>query len=104
VQSLIRDYAGFLVNVHSLDEVSINALPKVKRKKNRAIVPIELTLGGGSKSIKLSLKMIYTDKWRIYDLVFSGVSLMKNYRSQFDSHIRRKGIESLITKISKKIH
>jgi phospholipid transport system substrate-binding protein len=103
VQSLIRDYSGFLTEVKSLDKVNINVLPKIKRKKNRAIVPIELMIDKDSKPVNFSLKMIHFDKWKIYDLEFSGVSLMKNYRSQFNSYIQRKGIDALIKKLATKI-
>jgi phospholipid transport system substrate-binding protein len=47
--------------------------------------------------------MIRSSKWRVYDVVFSGVSLIKNYRAQFNSHIKRKGMDSLIAKIIKKM-
>jgi hypothetical protein len=47
--------------------------------------------------------MIRSSHWRVYDLVFSGVSLIKNYKAQFNSHIKRKGMDSLIKKINKKI-
>jgi len=47
--------------------------------------------------------MIRENKWRIYDVVFSGVSLIKNYRAQFNSHIKRKGLDSLIAKVIKKL-
>jgi phospholipid transport system substrate-binding protein len=40
--------------------------------------------------------MIRSSHWRVYDLVFSGVSLIKNYKAQFNSHIKRKGMDSLI--------
>jgi len=53
--------------------------------------------------LPISLKMIRSSQWRVYDVVFSGVSLMKNYRAQFDSHIKRKGIDSLVAKTLKKI-
>jgi hypothetical protein len=39
--------------------------------------------------------MIYSQQWRVYDVVFSGISLIKTYKAQFDSHIKRKGIDSL---------
>lgn len=100
IQSLIKDYSVFLTNTASLDEISIDLLPNTKRKENRAMVDINIKLNKKSQPIKVSLKMICNKKWQIYDLVFSGVSLLKNYQAQFNSHIRRKGLDSLIAKIS----
>ena len=103
VQSLIRDYAGILGSYEKLESVKITVDPKIKRKGSKAIVKLIINLGDNPKPIPVTLKMIRSNQWRAYDLVFSGVSLMKNYRAQFNSHIRRKGIDSLVSKISKKI-
>ena len=103
MQSLIRDYAGILGSYEKLESVKITVDPKIKRKGSKAIVKLIINLGDNPKPIPVTLKMIRSNQWRAYDLVFSGVSLMKNYRAQFNSHIRRKGIDSLVSKISKKI-
>ena len=103
VQSLIKDYAGILGAYDQLDSINISVDPKIRRKDNKAIVKLIIHLGDNPKPINVSLKMIRSSQWRAYDLVFSGVSLIKNYRAQFNSHIRRKGIDSLVSKISKKI-
>ena len=103
VQSLIRDYAGILGAYDQLDSINISVDPKIRRKDDKAIVKLIIHLGDNPKPINVTLKMIRSNQWRAYDLVFSGVSLMKNYRAQFNSHIRRKGIDSLVSKISKKI-
>jgi len=103
IQSLIRDYAGILGAYDQLDSINISVDPKIRRKDNKAIVKLIIHLGDNPKPINVTLKMIRSNQWRAYDLVFSGVSLMKNYRAQFNSHIRRKGIDSLVSKISKKI-
>jgi phospholipid transport system substrate-binding protein len=103
VQSLIKDYAGMLGAYDELDSINISVDPKIRRKDNKAIVKLIIHFSNNPKPINVSLKMIRSSQWRAYDLVFSGVSLIKNYRAQFDSHIRRKGIDSLVNKISKKI-
>jgi len=47
--------------------------------------------------------MIRLNTWHVYDVVFSGVSIVKNYRAQFDSYIKRKGLEALITRSQQKL-
>ncbi len=103
VQSLIKDYAGMLGAYDNLDSINISVDPKIKRKGNKAIVKLIIHFGDNPKPVNVSLKMIRSSQWRAYDLIFSGVSLIKNYRAQFNSHIRRKGIDSLVSKITNKI-
>ncbi|MEO1890907.1 MAG: ABC transporter substrate-binding protein [Candidatus Thioglobus sp.] len=102
-QSLMKDYAGILGSYEKLDSVSISVDSNVKRKNNKAIVKLIITLNDDPKPINITLKMIRSNQWRVYDVVFSGVSLVKNYAAQFNSHIRRKGIDSLVAKIFKKL-
>jgi phospholipid transport system substrate-binding protein len=41
-------------------------------------------------------------KWRVFDIIIDGVSLLKNYRSDFRDHIERDGIDSLISELKAK--
>jgi len=43
-------------------------------------------------------------KWKVYDIVIEGVSLIKNYRTQFKKIIRSSSYEGLIAKIKDKIY
>lgn len=104
INSLIDDYGRILTVYDSdLDGINIKILSGLKRKNNKAIVKLNIRLSKGSKGYNISLKMIKTPSWKIYDVVFSGVSLIKNYQAQFDSHIKRKGLDSLIKKLTKKL-
>ena len=40
-----------------------------------------------------------SDEWKVYDIIFDGISLMKNYRADFREHVSENGIESLITSL-----
>lgn len=42
------------------------------------------------------------DSWKVYDIVIEGVSLVTNYRGQFNNEIRQSGIDGLIKKLSDK--
>lgn len=49
---------------------------------------------------------LYQEKdgsWKVYDLVIEGVSLVANYRSQFDEILQRDNYEKLIEELKKKI-
>jgi phospholipid transport system substrate-binding protein len=102
-ESLIQDYGGILSTYDKLDSVQISVDPDVKRKGDKAIVKLIININDNQKPSIISLKMIHLDTWRIYDIVFSGVSIVKNYRAQFNSYIRHKGIDGLILKSKKKL-
>jgi phospholipid transport system substrate-binding protein len=102
-ESLIQDYGGILSTYDKLDSVQISVDPDVKRKGNKAIVKLIININDDPKPSIISLKMIHLDTWYIYDIVFSGVSIVKNYRAQFNSYIRHKGIDGLILKSKKKL-
>jgi phospholipid transport system substrate-binding protein len=47
--------------------------------------------------------MIQKDgKWQVYDVVIEGVSMVKNYRSQFKKLLTNKKPEDLIETLKKK--
>jgi phospholipid transport system substrate-binding protein len=58
-------------------------------------------------SEKVSLPMDYrliskADDWRVYDVVADGISLVRNYRGQFDKIIRESSYADLVEKLRKK--
>ena len=51
--------------------------------------------------LPVSYRLKKTDsKWRVYDIIIDGVSLLKNYRSDFKTHVTNKGILSLIDQLN----
>ena len=51
--------------------------------------------------LPVSYRLKKTDsKWRVYDIIIDGVSLLKNYRSDFKTHVKNKGILSLIDQLN----
>jgi phospholipid transport system substrate-binding protein len=102
--SLVDNYSSVLHSYEDLSSIKISVDPKVKRKDNKAIVKMYIAEQGKNKPIAIVLKMILTgDDWHIYDVVLSGVSLVKNYKATFNSLVKRKGISGLITKATKKL-
>ena len=56
---------------------------------------------GNPVSIDYSMEKT-SSGWKVYDITVAGVSLVINYRSSFNSQIRRGGIEGLLKTLSKK--
>jgi len=95
--SIIRDYGAILTGYDIGPGYKLNT-KTIKDKGDRVLTEIKID----DISIRLSL-IKENSIWKIYDLYFSGVSLMNNYGYYFKSHIRRKGIDSLLKKIEKPI-
>jgi len=103
IESLIDDYVGILGAYQDLDSINISVGKNILRKDNRANVPLIISFSNNSQPVEVALSMIKTNSWKIYDVTYSGVSLIKNYQAQFGSMIKRKGKDFLIGIITKKV-
>ena len=103
IESLIKDYVGILGAYQDLDSINISVGKNILRKDNRANVPLIISFSDNSQPVEIVLSMIKTNSWKIYDVTYSGVSLIKNYQAQFGSMIKRKGKDFLIGIITKKV-
>ncbi len=55
------------------------------------------------KEIPIVYKLARKDgKWRVYDVLIEGVSMVKNYRSQFDQILKRKKPSYVLALLEKK--
>jgi phospholipid transport system substrate-binding protein len=56
-----------------------------------------------NKKVPLNYRLILKDdQWRVYDVVIEGVSMVKNYRSQFRQILSKKSPEDLLETLRKK--
>jgi phospholipid transport system substrate-binding protein len=69
---------------------------------DQAIVRTRI-IGKQGTETPVDYRMLLQDgRWRTYDVLIEGVSLVANYRSQFNSIIRRSGYPDLVAKLSAK--
>jgi phospholipid transport system substrate-binding protein len=58
-----------------------------------------------SSTIGVDYKLIQENgNWQVYDFVIEGVSMIRNYRSQFTKIIRRDSYKVLVQKLTDKIN
>ncbi len=58
-----------------------------------------------SSTIAVDYKLIQENGvWRVYDFIIEGVSMIRNYRSQFTKIIRKDSYEVLVQKLTDKIN
>ena len=73
-----------------------------KIKGNYAMVRTQIVRKDGV--IDVDYKMLKNnDQWLVYDFVIEGVSLIRNYRSQFSKIISTESYGALVSKLSKKV-
>jgi len=68
---------------------------------NQAFLKTQVALK--DKTIPINYVMIKSDKWMVYDVVIEGVSLVKNYRTQFAKILSKETPDALIQRIKDKI-
>jgi phospholipid transport system substrate-binding protein len=63
-----------------------------------------LSKGGSATPVIFSLHQSADGHWRVYDVSFEGMSLVGNYRAQFNKIIRASSFDELMTKLEAKTH
>jgi phospholipid transport system substrate-binding protein len=100
---VIRTYA---------DRIAGDAAPDItygaptELKAGRVEVPTVIRIANNTYSIVYRLELdsgATPARWRVYDVVAEGVSLIANYRGQFEPILRKSGAEGLLETLSAKI-
>ena len=89
----LSDYAGEKVIYLPLSE---------ENDTSRAIVRTEIALSDAS-NLPVAYSMYRSPNgWKVYDVAFSGVSMVTNYRSSYSRIIRAEGMDSLIKQMNQR--
>ena len=70
--------------------------------ENFANVKVSVSLKNETGDTSVTLKLIRTNRWKIYDLDYQTISIIGMEKMGYDSKIKRQGIEKLIQKMLKK--
>ena len=91
-----RMTSTYMKSITAFDGEKIEFLPYIPGKKDKiALVKSKYLIAAGN--IDVDYRLIKNiDGWRVYDIIFEGISLMKNYRADFREHVKKNGIDSLI--------
>jgi phospholipid transport system substrate-binding protein len=97
---MVRTY---MKSLSAFDGEKIKFLPYIPGKRaNIAKVKSIYLLSEGELPVSYRLILNDSKGWRVFDIIIDGVSLLKNYRSDFRSHIESHGIDSLINELNSK--
>ncbi len=87
----------YMKSITAFDGEKVEFLPyEPGKRENIAYVKSKYLIPGGDIAVDYRL-IRDSDNWRVYDIIFDGISLMKNYRVDFREHVSQKGIASLIS-------
>ena len=94
-----RMTSTYMKSITAFDGEKIEFLPYVPGKKDRiALVKSKYLIS--SVNIDVDYRLIkIQDGWKVYDILFEGIRLMKKYRADFREHVNKNGIDSLINSL-----
>jgi len=93
---------SYASKLESYSDETINYTDEVIKGKY-ALVKTEVVRK--ANTIAVDYKLISGDGvWKIYDFVIEGVSMVRNYRSQFSKIIRKDSYEGLVRKLTDKVN
>ena len=96
-----RMTSTYMKSITAFDGEKVVFLPyEPGKRENIAFVKSKYLIPGGDISVDYRL-IKKSNEWKVYDIVFDGISLMKNYRADFREHVSQSGIDSLITSLRK---
>jgi phospholipid transport system substrate-binding protein len=97
---LVRTYASALA-AYSEQKFDFRPL-RAKPTDTDVIVQVRV-LQPGAQPVPIDYSMEKTAAgWKVYDVMVGGVSLVANYRTEFNNVVRESGIDSLIKNLSAK--
>jgi len=100
--SLIQEYIGILSSFTDWENIQIAINENYSQIENFANVNVSVTLKNETGDTSVTLKLIRTNRWKIYDLDYQTISIIDMEKMGYDSKIKRQGIEKLIQKMLKK--
>ena len=100
--SLIQEYVGILSSFTDWENIQIAINEDYSQIENFANVKVSVSLKNETGDTSVTLKLIRTNRWKIYDLDYQTISIIGMEKMGYDSKIKRQGIEKLIQKMLKK--
>jgi len=98
--TLVRAYAGQLAE-HVDKRIIVNER-RSRVDGERATVATEIVVGQGRPNVPVTFSLrVVDERWKAYDLTVEGLSLVTNFRTNFNAEIERQGLENLIQRLER---
>ncbi len=99
-RSLLRTYAQSILDYRG-DQLEVLPM-EGDLSKGKAVVETRVTLESGVVTPVNYRMRLKDDQWRAYDVIIEGISYVSNYRTQYASEFRAKGIDKVIEELEAK--
>lgn len=100
-RSLVKTYASGILEYRG-DQLQILPVAEAELAEGKVIVETRVTLDTGVVT-PVNYRMRLTDDgWKAYDVIIEGISYVANYRKQYASEFRAKGIDGVIKELEAK--
>jgi phospholipid transport system substrate-binding protein len=97
---LVRTYASALA---SYSDQKFDFRPLRAKPADTDVTVNVRVLQAGTQPVPIDYSMEKTPSgWKVYDVVVGGVSLVANYRTEFNNLVRESGVEGLIKNLNAK--
>ncbi len=98
---LIRTYSNTLVEAVKSD-VNVEYLP-IRAKDDDKMIKLQTEVKYNNQTIKTDYSLrAKGDTWKVWDVSVGGVSLVTNYRAEFQTIHKEKGMDGLIDTVNEK--
>jgi len=101
-QLLTEDYTATLKQ-YSGQTVQVTGERWEDAPHHRVLVSSEIQ-SPGEKPIDVGYRMYYTGgRWKVYDVIVEGTSLLINYRESFAEQLQHESLDTLVSQLEKKV-
>jgi phospholipid transport system substrate-binding protein len=104
-QEFVRLYAQLLRDTYSsrFDHYSDEKIEFLQEKLDGDYAEVRTRLVGSKVSLDVDYRMLQrAGDWRVYDIIVDEISLVRSYRQQFTTIIRKSSYAELIAKLKQK--
>ena len=98
---LVRTYSGALANFRN-NTIDVRPLRMQPAETDVTVKTVINQPNGQGIPIDYSLEKEADGSWKAYDIIVAGVSLVTNYRDEFNTVIRDQGVDALIKQLQGK--
>ncbi len=95
---------SYLKQVHGNPNYTIKYDKETKDSNEADVTGTLLTTARGKKvKIALEYKLLWKDRWVVYDVVTDEQSMLENYRAEFNKIIKKEGFDALLGRMKRKL-
>ena len=104
-QEFVEVFRAFLSDAyaHRIEDYSGEQVQYLRERRKDGFAEVQTKIVSSKVELPINYRLVNkSGEWRVYDVVIDGISLVKNYRSQFYRIIRSSSYEELVEKLRRK--